>query len=270
VASRAEQKAAAKAEREALEKAHADAARRTRLVRLGLGVVVAAVVVAVFVVISSSSGGGKQPSAKPSGIEATAVSALLNGLQQSGTTLGSPAAKVTVTEYGDLQCPICAEFAQGAESELISKDIRAGQVKLIYKSLQTATQDPAVFLTQQADAYAAGAQDRAFNFIELFYNEQGAEGSGYVTPSYLEGLAKQVAGLDYAKWLAAKTSSTYTDAVQADEQAAATSGFDSTPTILVSGPKGSATPIQGNVDYATLESAVQSVAAPSGTAPASN
>jgi protein-disulfide isomerase len=269
VASRAEQKAAAKAEREALEQAHAAAARRARLVRLGLGVVVAVVVVVVLVVISSS-GGGKKPSAKPSGIEATAVAALLNGLPQSGTTLGSPTAKVTVTEYGDLQCPICAEFAQGAESELISKDIRAGQVKLVYKSLQTATQDPLVFLDQQADAYAAGAQDRAFNFIELFYNEQGAEGSGYVTPSYLQGLAKQVAGLNYAKWLAASTSSTYINAVKGDEQSAATSGFGSTPTLLVAGPKASASPIEGDVDYATLEAAIKSVAPTGRTAPATS
>jgi protein-disulfide isomerase len=262
VASRAEQKAAAKAEREALEQAQAAAARRARVVRLGLGVVVAIVVVVVLVVISSSSS-PKKTSAKPSGIEAAAVSALLNGLQQSGTTLGSPTAKVTVTEFGDLQCPICAEFAQGAESELISKDIRAGQVKLVYKSLQTATQDPTVFLTQQADAYAAGAQGKALDYIELFYNEQGAEGSGYVTPSYLQGLAKQVAGLNYAKWLAASTSSTYSDAVKADEQTAANSGFDSTPTLVITGPKGSATPIQGDVDYQTLESAIQSVSAPS-------
>jgi protein-disulfide isomerase len=268
VASRAEQKAAAKAEREALEQAHAAAARRARLVRLGLGVIVAVVVVAVLVVISSSSGGGKKPSAKPSNIQATAVSALLNGVQQSGTTLGNPTAKVTVTEFGDLQCPICAEFAQGAESELISKDIRAGQVKLVYRSLQTATQDPVAFLTQQADAYAAGAQNRAFNYIELFYNEQGAEGSGYVTQSYLEGLAKQVAGLNYAKWLAASTSSTYTNAVKADEESAATSGFDSTPTLVVTGPKRSASPIEGDVDYATLEAAIKSVS-PTATAPAS-
>jgi protein-disulfide isomerase len=258
VASRTEQKAAAKAQRLALEQAHAAAARRSRLVRLGMGVGVAVVVVVLLIVISSS-GGGKKASPKPSGATASAVTALLVGIPQSGTTLGSPAAKVTVTEYGDLQCPICADFAKGAENTLISSDVRSGRAKLVYKSLQTATQDPSTFSTQQAAAYAAGAQGRAMNFIELFYEEQGLEGSGYVTPSYLNGLAKQIPGFDYAKWQAASTNATYSDAVRADEQAAAHAGFNSTPTILVSGPKGSAAPITGNVDYATLEQSIRSV-----------
>jgi protein-disulfide isomerase len=258
VASRAEQKAAAKAEREALERAHAAAARRARTVRLGLGVLVALVVVVALVVISSS-GGGKKASPKPSGVTATAVSALLVGIPQSGTTLGSPSAKVSVTEYGDLQCPICATFAQNAENNLITSDVRPGRVKLIYRSLQTATQDPTVFSSQQAAAYAAGAQSKAANFVELFYNEQGAEGSGYVTPSYLNGLAQQIPGLNYAQWLAASKAPTYAAAVAADEQTAAKAGFNSTPTIVVSGPKGTAQAITGAVDYATLEQAIRSV-----------
>jgi protein-disulfide isomerase len=260
VASRAEQKAAAKAEREALELAHAAAARRARLVRLGGGLAVAVVVVVALIVISSS-GGGKKPSAAASSVTAAAVTATLVGIPQSGTTLGSPSAPVTVTEYGDLECPICADFAQNAENNLISSDVRSGRVKLIYRSLQTATQDPGIFSTQQSAAYAAGAQDRAWNFIELFYNEQGAEDSGYVTAAYLDGLAKQVPGLDYAKWQTAAANSTYSSAVTADEQAAAKAGFDSTPTLVVSGPKGTAQPMTGAVDYATLEQAIQSVSA---------
>jgi protein-disulfide isomerase len=258
VASRAEQKAAARAERLALEQAHADAARRTRLVRLGGALLVAIVVVVVLIVVSSGSS-PKKTSAKPSGVTATAVTALLVGIPQSGTTLGSSSAPVTVTEFGDLECPICADFANGAENNLISSDVRSGKVKLVYRSLETATQDPTIFGTQQAAAYAAGAQDRAFNFIELFYHEQGAEDSGYVNEAYLDGLAKQIPGLIYANWLAARKTQLYSDAVTSDEQAAAKDGFDSTPTLVVTGPKGSAAPITGAVPYSTVEQAIQSV-----------
>jgi protein-disulfide isomerase len=34
----------------------------------------------------------------------------LKGIPQDGLTLGSPKAPVTLTEYVDLQCPICREF----------------------------------------------------------------------------------------------------------------------------------------------------------------
>jgi protein-disulfide isomerase len=259
MASRKEQKEAAKAQRIALAQAQAEAARRARTLRLGL-VVLAAVVVVAALVIISSSGGGKSPSSKASSATASAVDALLVGIPQSGTTLGSPTAPVTVTEYGDLECPFCADFANGAENNLISSDVRSGKVKLVYRSLQTATQDPQVFSTQQSAAYAAGAQDRALNFIELFYNEQGAEGSGYVTAGYLDGLAKQIPGLNYAKWLAASKAATYSDAVLADEQAAAKLGFNSTPTIVVSGPKGSNPISSSTISYSALESAINGVA----------
>jgi protein-disulfide isomerase len=258
VASRKDQKEAAKAQRLALEQAQAEAARRARIVRLGLVVVGAVVIVAALIVISSSGGGTKAPT-KSAAAKAAAVNALLNGIPQSATTLGKATAAVTVTEYGDLECPFCADFAKGAENTLISNDVRSGKVKLVYRSLQTATQDPTVFSTQQSAAYAAGAQDRALNFIELFYNEQGVEGSGYVSASYLDGLAKQIPGLNYSKWQAASTQSTYSDAVLADEQAAAKAGFDSTPTIVVSGPKGSHPITSATIDYAALESAIQSV-----------
>jgi protein-disulfide isomerase len=257
VASRKQQKEAAKAARLAQEAARADAARRTRVVRLG-GVVGLAVAAVVVLIVISSSGGGKSPSAKASSVTAAAVNTLLTGIPQSGTTLGSPKAQITVTEFGDLECPFCAQFAKGAENTLIANDVRAGKVKLVYRSLETATQDPTLFSTQQSDAYAAGAQDRALNFIELFYHEQGVEDSGYVTTGYLDGLAKQIPGLDYSKWQAASTSSTYSDAVLADEQAAAKAGFNSTPTIVVSGPKGSHQITSATIDYATLESAIKS------------
>ena len=39
-----------------------------------------------------------------------------------------------------------------------------------------------------------------WNFIELFYHEQGEEDTGYVTESYLQGLAAQVPGLNLSQW----------------------------------------------------------------------
>jgi protein-disulfide isomerase len=258
MASRKEQKEAAKAARLAAEQAAAETARRARVLRLG-GVIGLAVVAVVILVIISSSGGSK-PSSKASAATAAAVNTLLAGIPQTGTTLGSPKAAVTVTEYGDLECPFCADFARGAENDLIANDVRSGKVKLVYRSLETATADPTVFASQQSAAYAAGGQDRGLNYIELFYNEQGVEGSGYVTSGYLNGLAKQIPGLNYAKWQAATSSATYANAVLADERLAAKAGFSSTPTIVVSGPKGSKPITSETIDYSTLESAIAAAA----------
>jgi protein-disulfide isomerase len=187
------------------------------------------------------------------------TSALLAGIPQSGTTLGSPRAPVTVTEFADLECPICAAFAAGPERRLIAGDVRAGRVRLVYRSLATATRDPATFVTQQAAAYAAGAQGRAFQFIDLFYGSQGSEGSPYVTEAYLDGIARAIPGLDYARWRAARAGDAYAAAVRADQRLAASSHLTRTPSLTVSGPRGTAGPLVAPADYATLARAIAAV-----------
>src|SRR5581483_4089172 len=113
-----------------------------------------------------------------------------------------PSAKVTVTEYGDLVCPVCKSFALGAENKLISQEVRSGKVKIVYKALETASgqANGAMFVPSQTAALAAGNQKKAWNYIELFYHEQGDETQSYVTDTYLGGLAKQITGLNFSQW----------------------------------------------------------------------
>jgi protein-disulfide isomerase len=256
MASNAERKAQVRAERIAREQAQADAVtRRARLLRLG-GVLLVAVIALVVAIAISSSSGGKKTSATPSPQAAGAVNRLLAGIPQSGNTLGKPNAPVEVTVYEDLECPICADFTRGAENQLIANDVRAGRAKLVFRSLQTATPDPTTFQVQQQAAAAAGKQQKLWHYVELFYHQQGQEGTPYVTESYLDRLARQVPRLNYSAWLAARKAGLSGD-VSADEALAQRNGFSSTPTIVVRGPKSSPAPVAGAVDYATLERMVK-------------
>lgn len=265
MASRTKQKEEARAKRLAEERARAERERRQRRLQMITGVVLAAIaVVVVAIVISSSSGssGGLQTGTKASQTS-SGVGSLLAGIAQNGNTLGNPKAPVTVTEFGDLECPICRDFALTSEHQLITNDVRSGKVKLVFRSLETATgngPDPSVFPSQQAAAYAAGLQHLGWNYILLFYNEQGAEGTGYVNDSYLDGLAHQIPALNYAKWTSDRNSSTLSSQVNQDEQLAYSKGFNSTPTLVIQGPKGQAQPIVGAPSsYAQLEQVVKSV-----------
>jgi protein-disulfide isomerase len=264
MASRKEQKEAARQRRVAEERARAERARRDRRLRMLGGTVVAAIAV-VVVAIAISSGGGSPKVVKPNSPAAkqaqATVNTLLAGIPQQGATLGSPSAKVTVTEYGDLVCPICKDFALGAENQLISNDVRSGKVKVVYKALETASgqANGSMFVPGQVAMLAAGNQKKAWNYIELFYHEQGDETTSYVTDNYLGGLAKQVPGLNYSQWSSDRQSSTLSDQVGADVSAANAAGSNSTPTLLVSGPKSQASPIVGDTTYSALESTIKSV-----------
>lgn len=265
MASRKEQKEAARERRLAEEQARAEKTRRERRLRMLAGVVLGTIVVIVVVFAISGSGGNSsvpKPNTAQAKNAAATVTKLLNGIPQQGNTLGNPNAKVTVTEYGDLVCPVCRDFALGSESQLIANDVRSGKAKIVYKALETASQtaNNSMFVPSQAAALAAGQQKLGWDYIELFYHEQGDETSSYVTNSYLDGLAEQVPGLNYSKWSSDRQSSTLSSQVNAEEQAAANANYNSTPTIVIQGPKGQAQPIVGDPSsYGQVESAINSV-----------
>jgi protein-disulfide isomerase len=226
----------ARAQRKELEQAEAaEAVRRRRLRQLGI--VSAIVVVVILAIVLATSGGSKStPPKKGSGQankSVAEVTSLLAGIPQSGTTLGSPNAPVTLQYFGDLECPICKGFSLNALPPLIKDYVRTGKLKIEYHSMQTATREPATFNTQQVAALAAGKQNKMWPFIELFYSQQGEENTGYVTESYLQGLAQQVPGLNLAAWTAARNDPALANMITSDAQTAATNGFAGTPSFLL-------------------------------------
>jgi protein-disulfide isomerase len=225
----------ARVQRRALERAHADLrARRKRLRQLAgaLGVVAVGIVV---VVIASSSGGVKRiaPRSAAARQAANAVTTLLAGIPQQGNALGMPTAPVTLQYFGDLQCPVCRSFTQSALPALIGRWVRPGAVRIEYRSLQTATREPEVFEAQQLAALAAGRQGKLWNFVETFYAEQLEEGTGYVTPRFISGIAEQVPGLSLGTWSAARGDPRLADQLNADAQVANGQGLSGTPAFLI-------------------------------------
>jgi predicted DsbA family dithiol-disulfide isomerase len=117
--------------------------------------------------------------------------------------------------------------------------VRSGKLKIEYRSLETATRNRETFKAQQLAALAAGRQNKMWNFIELFYHLQGQEHSGYVTESYLQGLALHATGLNLIEWTAARNDPELARTVTTDAQAASNQGLHQTPVFLVSytGPR---------------------------------
>ncbi len=230
-------------ERKALEEAQANAsARRKRLIQLGgaAGVVVAAIVI---ILIATSGGGTKavKPKSKEANAKVAEVTALLNGIPQSGNVLGNPKAPVTLKYFGDLECPICRDFTLNVLPTLIPKYVRTGKMRIEYHSFSTATgnaesggsEPHGIFNTQQIAALAAGKQNLGWYFIELFYHEQAEEDSGYVTENFIQGLAEQVPGLNLADWTTARSDPAYATTIANDAQAASQAGFTGTPSFLL-------------------------------------
>jgi protein-disulfide isomerase len=224
-----------RAERHAAESQEAAVrARNRRLQYLIIGGFAAIAVIVALIVISQS--GGDDGSEPPSNLQGAAeVSTLLDGIPQDGTVLGDKAAQVSVIEFGDLQCPVCAAFATQITPQLISTEVRPGNVTYEYRNWDIIGPDsePA-----SKAALAAGEQDRFFEFTQLFYVNQGQENSGYVTDAFLERIARGAGVPDIDKWNQDRENSKWDSVLAKNNDDAETLGFTGTPSILVTGPNG--------------------------------
>ena len=124
---------------------------------------------------------------------------------------------------------------------IIQKWVKTGKLKIEYHSLETATggaeksgsEPEGMFNKQQEAALAAGKQNKAWDYIELFYHDQGEEDSGYVTEAFLQGLAQQISGLNLAEWTTERGNASFPKEITADSETASNEGFNGTPSFLV-------------------------------------
>jgi protein-disulfide isomerase len=227
LASRKEQREEARKQREEREAEERKKQRRKRrLWQVGAVLVVAIAIVVVAVVISSS---GDKKDQKVSGPEGTTTNDLFTGIAQNGITLGNPQAKVTVYEFADLQCPFCQKYTTGPFPQIVNKYVKPGKVKMVWRNLTFIGGDS---VTAARAAAAAGAQNRLWNFADLFYKNQGTENSGYVTDKFIEDIGNG-AGVDTAK-MKSDLSAPFVEQELGDAQNQAQQfGINSTPSFLI-------------------------------------
>jgi protein-disulfide isomerase len=184
------------------------------------------------------------------------TSALLADIPQSANALGEAVAPITLAYFADLQCPFCRDFSLGVLPSIIQRWVRAGTLRVEYRALQAATRDPDVFVAQQVAVLAAGKQAKAWHFAETFYDEQGEENSGYVTDSFLHGIASRIAGLNVEQWANERNERDLIEQIADDEQAAEDAGVRGTPSFLIGTSAGTMTRFSGT-DSASFDEAIE-------------
>jgi protein-disulfide isomerase len=208
----------------------------------------AAVLVAAGIAVSAS--GGAQPAAPP----APPASATFAGIPEHDGVLGDPKAPLTLTEYVDLQCPICAEASKQTLPWLVKNYVRTGKAKLELRTLHFIGPD-----SERAAHVAAGAeqQGRLWPFVEAFYAAQGPDNSGYVTDAFLRSVS-QAAGVDAGKALTAADGAFAVHRLERADADATRLGVNATPTFTVAKAGGQPRVIgSGVLSHAALAKALR-------------
>lgn len=231
---RSERRAAARAERD--RAAAARARQRQRLWILGGVLALAAVVVVVIALAGGGGGGNDKPALRagetlPGQAEANARFA---GIPQRGITLGDPRAPVTMVEFADLQCPFCRQYTEAVMPTLVADYVRSGKVKMMFRNVTIIDQDSHLAAEMAA---AAGLQNKLWQYIDIFYANQGEEHSGYITDAFLERIGRAVRGLDVNRAMADRKLPRIQTQLSEAQAEMSLNGFQGTPGFLV-GPTG--------------------------------
>jgi protein-disulfide isomerase len=138
--------------------------------------------------------------------------------------LGSPAAPVTLIEYGDYECPYCAAAAPVLHRLVAESD---GQVRLVFRNFPLADRHPYA-LTAALAAEAAGAQGAFWPMHDLLFARQDR-----LDDAALRAYADEL-GLDGER-LVGEAAQPFGDKVEADFAAGLAAGVGGTPTVFIDG-----------------------------------
>lgn len=227
-----------------------------------IGAGIAAAVVVVAVVLAVVLGGGGSSSALPKGTPAVGtlqgalpnaayVDSLFKGIPQKGTALGRSSAPVTMVEFIDLQCPYCQEFETQLLPTLLEKYVRTGVLRIQMQPWAFIGPDS---LRGQAAVLAAARQDRAFNYAELLYTNQGTENTGWLDDAMVAAAARSVPGLRVHRLWSERSSAAVKAAQSNVDALASTDKISGTPTLFVG--KTGGTPSEVTMSSPTDESAL--------------
>jgi len=225
---------------------------RQRLIQIASAAAFLAVCAVAVLVVVSMAGGGSGGDTELEDV--AVVGHELRGIPQRDTVLGDPEAKVKVVEYGDLQCPVCRQFSIETAPDLIDQAVRPGTAS--YELRQWTVIGPQSVDAARA-ALAAADQDRYWNYVELFYRNQGAEESGYVTDEFLTAIARDAGVPDIERWNRDRHAPGLKAVLERTDAEAGRLGLRGTPSFVVEGPGGRQT--LSVPTFGDLEAAIDAV-----------
>jgi protein-disulfide isomerase len=209
--------------------------------RLALVTLLAAVVVVGAIVVSSNGSDSEPPTpARPGATPAEEVATLYDGIPQEGRFLGRGEAPATLVEIADLQCPFCAQYSVQALPTIVQDYVRTGKIAYELQIRSFLGRDS---VRAAGAAAEAARENRLYQFVDLFYPNQGPENSDYADADFMREIAGQVEGLDVDRVVAAADDPLSYPAVRAGERFARRIGSTGTPDFYLR-RDGRLTPLQ--------------------------
>jgi protein-disulfide isomerase len=145
-------------------------------------------------------------------------------------TVGAGNKKVTLTEYGDFQCPACKQYFPLVKQV---KSTYGDDIKFQFRHFPLTSIHPNAFIGSRA-AEAAGKQGKFFEMHDLLYENQDSWSRATDPTTVLNTYAEQLK-LNMDQFKKDMTSAEVAAVINADLKEGQTLGANSTPTFVING-----------------------------------
>ena len=187
--------------------------------------------------------------------------------QAHGYTIGSPVAKVEITEYADFECPACGRFYDITEPDIKKNLVETGMVRYTFYDFPLLNVHQNTVVASMAAACADDQQKFWEMHDQLFANQDTWSGLNTSNPRGVITAYAQRIGLDIGKWNACMDASTHAERIKANYAKGLTMQVSGTPSFYVNGVRVEG---RGVATYDEIKAAVDAALAPTLPVPAAN
>jgi protein-disulfide isomerase len=155
---------------------------------------------------------------------------LSNLIEQGSPYLGNLSVPITIVNYSDFQCHLCARHVKNTEPLINDTYIQTGKAALVFKHLPNRGFDS---MGAHLAAQCANEQGRFWQFYNVLYENQQGIDSGWVDGDNLKRFASQIPGLEMKQFNSCFEAQTYKEFIDNDVKLANSQGFFDTPSFIV-------------------------------------
>jgi hypothetical protein len=134
---------------------------------------------------------------------------LTNLIEQGSPFLGDPSAPITIVDFSDFQCHLCARYVKNTEPLINETYIQTGQVALVFKHLPNRGFD-------SMGAHLENEQGKFWQFHKLLYENQRGIDFGWVNEDNLKKFASHIPELDVEQFNSCFESQMYKEFIDND------------------------------------------------------
>jgi len=187
------------------------------------------------------------------------ITMLTNASLPTAKALGSPNAPITIVEFGDYQCPICASFNNSTKNNLTNNYINKGIAKFVFKDLVINDLPKDKLSTLAAEAsYCAADQNKYWQYHDELYKNYRGQNTGWISVTSLIEFAKKVGINDILQFSTCLNSHKYDQIVLKNDLLGRGIGLGSTPTFFfLKHNSTKVAAIQGFHPYSTYSNAIE-------------